>query len=98
MMPLQRAWMLRSGKKQVVKWTAEGAVKCEFTKYSATLEADVICRGYVGILLSAQGRSCESRWHRGWYLYDSSLTEIYFLSGAFFIACRTKGENHDYFT
>ena len=30
MMPLQRAWMLRSGKKQVVKWTAEGAVKCEF--------------------------------------------------------------------
>lgn len=29
MMPLQRAWLLRSGKKQVVKWTAEGAVKRE---------------------------------------------------------------------
>ena len=38
---------------QVAKWTAEGAVKCDFTKYSATLQADVICRGYVGILLSA---------------------------------------------
>ena len=45
---------LESGEKQVVKWTAEGAVKCDFTKYSATLQADVICRGYVGILMSAQ--------------------------------------------
>ena len=37
MMPSQRARMLESGKKQVVKWTAEGAVKCAFcTEYSAT--------------------------------------------------------------
>ena len=27
---------------------------CFLTKYSATLKADVTCRGYVGILLSAQ--------------------------------------------
>ena len=54
-MPLQRACVAESQvRKQVVKWTAEGAVKCDFTKYSATLQADVICRGYVGILLSAR--------------------------------------------
>ena len=28
MMPVQRARMLRAGEKQVVKWTAEGTVKC----------------------------------------------------------------------
>lgn len=28
---------------------------CMRTEYSATLEADVNCRGYVGILLSARG-------------------------------------------
>ena len=28
-----------------------------FTKYSATLQADVTCRGYVGILLSARARA-----------------------------------------
>lgn len=33
--------MLEPGKKQVVKWTAEGAVKCFFTEYSATLQAGV---------------------------------------------------------
>ena len=93
MMPLQRACDAES---QVRNKLSNGPLRAQsnvsFTEYSATLEADVICRGYVGILLSAQGRSCESRWHRGWYLYDSSLTEVYFLSGAFFIACRTKGE------
>lgn len=44
------------------------------TKYSATLKANVICRGYVGILLSASicktytvyvNIYIESRWHRG---------------------------------
>ena len=32
---------------------AQSKAKC-FAEYSATLQADVICRGYVGILLSAQ--------------------------------------------
>ena len=36
MMPVQRTRMLRAGEKQVVKWTAEGAVKCVCTEYSAT--------------------------------------------------------------
>ena len=70
MMPLQRAWMLRSGKKQVVKWTAEGAVKCEIIarqfirkvivhRVFCNVRAYVSCRGYEGIPLSAQGHSCE---------------------------------------
>ena len=37
MMPVQRARMLRAGEKQVVKWTAEGAVKWSNPEYSATL-------------------------------------------------------------
>lgn len=37
MMPVQRTRMLRTGEKQVVKWTAEGAVKWDlFPEYSAT--------------------------------------------------------------
>ncbi len=52
-MPLQRAWKLRAGEKQVVKWTAEGAVKGLWAEYSATLMAGVSCRGYVGISLRA---------------------------------------------
>ena len=77
--------------KQVVKWTAEGAVKCEviiignnhiITKYSATLKADVICRGYVSILLRAwynlyamnQGGTADSVALQSNVIY-SSLTE-----------------------
>ena len=38
------------------RWFSSAVVNvlCDFTKYSATLQADVICRGYVGILLSAR--------------------------------------------
>ncbi len=46
-MPLQRArasW--NSGKKQFVKWTAEGAVKCAFsTEYSATYRHALVVGG-----------------------------------------------------
>lgn len=33
MMPVQRTRVLRAGEKQVVKWTAEGAVKCKVYIY-----------------------------------------------------------------
>lgn len=42
---------------------AQSNVLC--TEYSATLQADVICRGYVSIPLSARVNSVKSRWHRG---------------------------------
>ena len=39
MMPVQRTRMLRTGEKQVLKWTAEGTVKSirfSYTQYSVT--------------------------------------------------------------
>lgn len=54
MMPLQRAC---DAEKQARNKLSNGPLRAQsnviFTKYSATLQADVICRGYVGILLSA---------------------------------------------
>ena len=55
MMPLQRACGAES---QVRNKLSNGPLRAQsnvsFTEYSATLQADVICRGYVGILLSAR--------------------------------------------
>ena len=55
MMPLQRAC---GAENQVRNKLSNGSLRAQsnviFTKYSATLQADVICRGYVGILLSAR--------------------------------------------
>ena len=55
MMPLQRAC---GAENQVRNKLSNGPLRAQsnvnFTEYSATLEADVICRGYVGILLSAR--------------------------------------------
>ena len=55
MMPLQRTCGAES---QVRNKLSNGPLRAQsnvvFTKYSATLQADVICRGYVGILLSAR--------------------------------------------
>jgi len=42
--------------KQVVKWTAEGAVKCVCAQSILRRRAYVSCPGYVGILLSARVR------------------------------------------
>ena len=54
MMPLQRACDAES---QARNKLSNGPLRAQsnviFTKYAATLQADVICRGYVGILLSA---------------------------------------------
>ena len=54
-MPLQRAC---GDENQVRNKLSNGPLRAQsnvsFTEYSATLKADVICRGYVGILLSAQ--------------------------------------------
>ena len=36
------------------EWTSEGAVKGAGSEYSATLQADVNCRGYAGIPLRAR--------------------------------------------
>ena len=53
-MPLQRTC---DAEKQVRNKLSNGPLRAQsnviLTKYSATLQADVICRGYVGILLSA---------------------------------------------
>ena len=54
MMPLQRAWEAES---RVRNKLSNGPLRAQsnviFTEYSATLQADVICRGYVSILLRA---------------------------------------------
>ena len=66
MMPLQRVW---DDESRIRNKLSNGPLRVQsnviITEYSATLQADVNCRGYAGIPLSAQGRSCESRWHRG---------------------------------
>jgi len=77
--------------KQVGKWTAEGAVKWMFSRVFCNVWAYVSCRGYVGILLSAQG----ILWMQGGtadsvvlfiYVHDSSLTDLFFsVRGVFFI-------------
>ena len=55
MMPLQRACDAES---QVRNKLSNGPLRVQsnvvFTKYSATLQTDVICRGYACILLSAR--------------------------------------------
>ncbi len=58
MMPLQRACDAES---QVRNKLSNGPLRAQSkasflnAEYSATLQADVICRGYVGILLSVRG-------------------------------------------
>ena len=54
MMPLQRACGAES---QVRNKLSNGPLRAQSNgnpEYSATLQADVICRGYVGILLRAR--------------------------------------------
>ena len=69
--------------KQVVKWTAEGAVKRIYPEYSATLQADVICRGYDGILLSA--RTAVNKGGTADMIY-SPLTKFYdVVKGVFYV-------------
>ncbi|KAI4449047.1 hypothetical protein C823_003576 [Eubacterium plexicaudatum ASF492] len=55
MMPLQRVC---DAEKQARNKLSNGPLRAQsnvfITKYSATLQVDVICRGYVGILLSAR--------------------------------------------
>ena len=55
MMPLQR---VRVAESRMRNKLSNGPLRAQsnvrFTEYSATLQADVICRGYVGILLSAR--------------------------------------------
>ncbi len=54
MMPLQR---VRDAENRVRNKLSNGPLRVQsnvvFTEYSATLQADVICRGYVSILLRA---------------------------------------------
>ena len=55
MMPIQRAC---DAENQARNKLSNGSLRAQsnviFTEYSATLQADVICRGYVGIPLSAR--------------------------------------------
>ena len=57
MMPLQRAWI---GGSQVRNTLSNGPLRAQLkvdrpdAEYSATLQADVICRGYSCILLSVR--------------------------------------------
>ena len=56
MMPLQRVW---DAENRMRNKLSNGPLRAQSnvifnTEYSATLQASVICRGYVGILLSAR--------------------------------------------
>lgn len=69
MMPSQRAC---DAENQVRNKSLNGPLRVwskagETAEYSATLKADVTCRGYVCILLSARVKR-ESRWHRGFLM------------------------------
>ena len=76
-----RCW--ESGQKQVVKWTAEGAVKCAFMhRVFCDARACVICRGYIGILLSVRhGRKFKVAPR---IVFSSAVTEKYSVRGVFF--------------
>ena len=56
MMPLQRVRVAESRmRNKLANGPAEGAVKWMFSRVFCNVWAYVSCRGYVGILLSAQG-------------------------------------------
>ena len=80
MMPLQRACVAES---QVRNKLSNGPLRAQsnvfYTEYSATWQAYVSCRGYVGILLSAQAHACEFKVAPRiiYLLICSSLTEEY---------------------
>lgn len=59
MMPLQRACDAENqARNKLSNGPLRAQSKTHFcVEYSATLQADVICRGYDGILLSARGDS-----------------------------------------
>ena len=66
MMPLQRACDAeRSGKKQVVKWTAEGAVKCGFHKVFCVVAGRRHLPGICLYPAKCTVYTVNSRWHRG---------------------------------
>ena len=65
--------------------------------------AYVSCRGYVGIPLSAQVHPCECKVAPrivSFFVFYSSLTDVFLLSGTFFIlhfipgCCRAKAQAH----
>ncbi len=84
MMPLQRACGAES---QVRNKLSNGPLRAQSKAHLCRVFCDVLtyvsCRECVGTLLSAQGRSCESRWHRGYgqviYLQLFVLGRILFL-------------------
>ncbi len=80
--------MLEPGKKHVVKWTAEGAVKCVFHRVFCDATGRRINAGDMLVSCQVHGLYRESRWYRGLYSTlisaCSSLTESVFLSRAFF--------------
>ena len=89
MMPLQRAC---DAENQARNKLSNGPLRAQsnviLTEYSATLQADVICRGYVGILLSARvipWIKVAPRVESYCRCIYSSLTEAILLSGTFFI-------------
>ena len=70
MMPVQRTRMLRTGEKQVVKWTAEGTVKSirfSYTQYSVTCGIRQL-PGICWYPAKSTGIACEARWHRGFFI------------------------------
>ena len=81
MMPLQRA----CGEKQVVKWTAEGAVKCEDHKVFCDVAGRRNLPGICGYPAKRTGHAVNQGGTADKNFY-SSLTESIFLSGTFFIA------------
>ena len=61
----ENLWCWESGKKQVVKWTAEGAVKCDFHKVFCDVAGRRHLPGICGYPAKRTGHAVNSRWHRG---------------------------------
>ena len=64
----------------------ESRVEMQSAKWTGDVWAYVSCRGYAGILQRAQGKTRESRWHRGDSEELPSLTEPKILSGTFILS------------
>ena len=86
MMPSQRALQLEKGKKQVVKWTAEGAVKCVFAQ--SILQRDDI-RQLSGICTYPEESAVSANQGGTTDKIYSSLTEEYFSVKGFFVLILT---------
>lgn len=81
--------MLRTGGKQVIKWTAEGAVNNDYPLSILQRQARVRCQGYDGILISVQHNAVNQGGTAD--RFYSSLTETISVRGVFLCAGAHRG-------